>query len=426
MYKYSPIKRIYIRDFMSIHELEIDFSKSNIVSLYGDNDSGKSAAASAVAVTMAHIFTKEQKDYIKDGTNMFGVSILLEDGTEVIRMKSKGINCYKLVKNGVEVWSTNTLSVGIPQCIQDVMGIIEEKETGELLQYRTCRELLMFVDTSSSTNDKIMNSSLKIDNIAKAIKAGSQELNTYKSEYDSLESSIDSFNHSLAEVKTKDITDLVSVRNRLKDTFECFELLDKVYEELKKKSELKDEIELLKEIDNCEVVNYDTIKLLNNIERISSELKNDSSVLERYSEVDKLETIDIDVLNKLNSILVLKSELDSIRKELNRLSEAVNLEEIDISKIDYLKKVKDNILEFKEILKLKTLYSPLENFEEVKLDIFSILEKVIVLKEEIVSNGNELENINKMLKAAEEELKQSGGKVIVCGNCGNEIVVENQ
>ena len=43
-----------------------------------------------------------------------------------------------------------------------------------------------------------------------------------------------------------------------------------------------------------------------------------------------------------------------------------------------------------------------------------------------MSNGNELENINKMLKAAEEELKQSGGKVIVCGNCGNEIVVENQ
>ena len=54
MYKYSPIKKIYIKNFRNIGEAVIDFEESPIVSLIGENEAGKTSVVKAFSVCALH------------------------------------------------------------------------------------------------------------------------------------------------------------------------------------------------------------------------------------------------------------------------------------------------------------------------------------------------------------------------------------
>ena len=77
MYSYSPIKTIYIKNFRNIGEAIIDFTESPIISLIGENEAGKTSVVKAFAVAALHAYPRDQKDFIRDGTNGFGVCIEL-------------------------------------------------------------------------------------------------------------------------------------------------------------------------------------------------------------------------------------------------------------------------------------------------------------------------------------------------------------
>ena len=89
---YSPISKIGIKNFRNLGEVEIDFTESPIVCLVGENEAGKTSVIKAFSVCALHSSPRDQKDYIRDGTQMFGVAIVLEDGSQIVRLKTKDVN----------------------------------------------------------------------------------------------------------------------------------------------------------------------------------------------------------------------------------------------------------------------------------------------------------------------------------------------
>ena len=94
MYTYSPIKTIYIKNFRNIGEATIDFDESPIVCLIGENEAGKTSVVKAFAVAALHAYPRDQKDFIRDGTNGFGVCLELKDGSKITRIKTSTLNKY--------------------------------------------------------------------------------------------------------------------------------------------------------------------------------------------------------------------------------------------------------------------------------------------------------------------------------------------
>ena len=107
---YSPIKKIYIKNFRNLGEVEIDFTESPIVCLLGENEAGKTSVIKAFSVCALHSTPRDQKDYIRDGTQMFGVKIELQDGSSVTRLKTATVNKYVVEKADGTKWETNKIS----------------------------------------------------------------------------------------------------------------------------------------------------------------------------------------------------------------------------------------------------------------------------------------------------------------------------
>ncbi len=54
MYNYSPIKKLFIKNFRNLGEVEIDFTQSPIVTLLGENEAGKTSVVKAFATCALH------------------------------------------------------------------------------------------------------------------------------------------------------------------------------------------------------------------------------------------------------------------------------------------------------------------------------------------------------------------------------------
>lgn len=125
MYNYSPIKKVYIKNFRNLSEVILDFTKSPIITLLGDNEAGKTSVIKAFSACALHASPREQKEWIRDNTNMFGVAIELEDGKVISRIKEEqGVNSYQIADNGTVTWRTNKITDGLPMEVQNLMELL--------------------------------------------------------------------------------------------------------------------------------------------------------------------------------------------------------------------------------------------------------------------------------------------------------------
>ena len=86
---YSKIKKVRIKDFRCIGDITIDFTKSPIVSLIGDNESGKTSVVKSFSTLGCNADARNQKEFIRDNTRGFGIVWELEDGTLIKRIKTE-------------------------------------------------------------------------------------------------------------------------------------------------------------------------------------------------------------------------------------------------------------------------------------------------------------------------------------------------
>ena len=428
MYSYSPIKTIYIKNFRNIGEAIIDFTESPIISLIGENEAGKTSVVKAFAVAALHAYPRDQKDFIRDGTNGFGVCIELMDGSKITRMKTSTLNKYTVETPDGKVWDTNKIDSGLPIQVQQLMGLIEEPETKEFLQIRTYEDQLLFVVTPASTNYKVMYDALKVDQLTRAIKVGSREANDLKASINDTEASIRTLTDNLRTIRTFDLEPAINIKNRLTGQLNRLDRIERASKLANEIKASKISLGAIGLIEETGITQIDLVKVdkLVNANRLMNKLSNLSKVLNNYSKLDTIETIDMTLLNKLNDAISKRDELRRKNETAGAYRDLVELKEISeyraralnnavslVQKVDKLRKL-DKALDYTGA-KLVTQ----EDFDNVNkcLRVKQLVDRNNLLNQALAESEDAISQISNYLKAI-------GAAVSNCPNCGETVVMD--
>lgn len=429
MYNYSPIHKLRVKNFRNIGDVELDFTESPIITLVGENEAGKTSIIKAFATCALHANPRDQKDYIRDTTKMFGVEIDLQDGTQIVRVKEDGgINLYRVIYPDGKVWDTGKITDGLPVEVSKVMGLIAEPETNEFLHIRTYEDKLLFVVTPNSTNYKVMYNALKVEQLTKAIKLGSTEVNNLKSSINNNDVSIQTLGAQLRSISIVDVEPIKNIKDRLIQQIAVLTKLEKA------KS-------LVDKVDSCEqqlgaVALIDRFGLQPIDELMSSRLSNASRLLNNKYElenkslwiesVNDLSEIDISVSNKLKYILEKKTELS---EKLDDAGALVHLSEIsEISEIVPIHLIKINSLlndiRTKETIIQKIDVTGQEEIQQSSLDLVAKLQRIYSFVDSIKNKKIELEQDNNYIEQVQDYMKQCGVAVETCPRCGEAVIFD--
>lgn len=430
MYDYSPIHKLYIRNFRNLGDVELDFSQSPIIALVGENEAGKTSVIKAFATCALHANPRDQKDYIRDGTKMFGVSIELENGQRITRIKeANGINSYQITDcQGNLIWNTNKLAEGLPEEVQKLIGLIAEPETNEFLHIRTYEDKLLFVVTPNSTNYKVMYNALKVEQLTKAIKLGSGEVNTLKSAISSNDASILTLQGQLKSITVVDTEPLVNVKDRLVEQIAMLDKLERAKVLLDRVNQCEIQLGALALIDKfkLESINEVIANKLVSVSRLLSRNNETVNLLNRITDINNLEEIDYNIINKLYNILSKKEELDSKIAEAGALVQLTSISEISEVTVVQLNKVVNLIDKLNKLTEQSKAIdvSSCSEIEQHTIESLDKLQKIASFKEQVDTNNNQLQQINAYIVQVQDYLKQCGVAVETCPNCGSDVIID--
>lgn len=427
-YKYSPIKTIYIKDFQNIEALTLDFSKSPIIALVGDNEAGKTSAIKAFSVAAMHHNPRGQNEYIRDNTNSFGVAIDLEDGHRILRMKSDGSNTYAVLDNGKTIFANTKITDGLPAVVQDLMGMMVESETKEYLQIRSYEDKLLFVVTPASTNYKVMYNSLKVENLTKAIKIGNTEVNALKNAIATNEISFDTLSEQLSGLRVFDLSQLIEIKNAIKRGIGTLQSLQRAVELKRKISQIQDSMGVLRLIDTYKLEEIPAV-LAMRLQSASSVIEKKAELerkLSEVSEVRSLELIDVSVMKSFERAFERKEALAEKEARAAGLKEVAALEEISVVSVKGLESAVGTLERVKELRGRIERFN-LDGAVEIgtsEIDALNSLGKAIELKNKIAPMQNEINKYSMAVGQITNYLVSIGVAFETCQNCGASVVID--
>lgn len=429
MYKYSPIKTVYVKNFRNIGEVELDFTDSPIISLIGENEAGKTSLVKAFAVCAAHAVPREQKEFIRDGTHGFGIAIELENGTLITRIKTQTLNKYSVKFETGDEWDTNKIDAGLPVQVKEVMGIIEEPETKEFLHIRTYEDQLLFVVTPASTNYKVMYDALKVDQLTRAIKVGSKEANDLKSTIAYNESSIRTLTDNLRGLRLYNLEPLINVRKRIQEQLNSLNRLEKAKEILDRINNAKKQLGDLSLIESNDLkeINVLEVTKLNSAYRILDSVDKLNKLLDINKKIEAANEIDINMVTRLANAIAKKNELSRKVISAGALVNVADLVEINEYEIQQLNRA--NKLRVKLANDIK-LYNILDNkhINLVEQRDFDTVYKISKIKALIARNellNSEVNKIDTYIAQVDNYLKACGVEVANCPKCGESLILED-
>lgn len=430
MYNYTPISKLYIRNFRNLGDVEISFKESPIVTLVGENEAGKTSVIKSFATCALNANPRDQKDYIRDGTKMFGVCIELEDGTQVTRIKElSGINSYQIKDpSGNMVFSTNKLSEGLPVEVQKLIGLIAEPETNEFLHIRTYEDKLLFVVTPNSTNYKVMYNALKVEQLTKAIKNGSNEVNALKNEINTNELSIQTLSTQARDIRIVDIEPLKEVRDRIKSQIAILDRIEALKLLVDKVNRCEEQLGALALLDRfkLEPINEVLASKMNNTSRLFNKNLESTNLLSRFSELNNLSEIDTSIINRVSTLIDKKVSLDDkIRRagslvhvsELSEISEIVPVHLNKLSTLIYKLKTDTEQLSHIDV-------SSCNEIEQSLIDSMTKMFKVVHLIEKVKADTEEEKKMTDYVIQVEDYLKQCGVAMESCPKCGEAVIFD--
>ena len=418
-----------VKNFRNIGDVTLDFTESPIVTLVGENEAGKTSIVKAFKVCALNDSPRDQKGYIRDNTSAFGVQIALEDGNCIIRYKEhNGRNLYRVVDKDGEVWEQSKITDGVPEKVQKLMGLTTETETGEYLNVRTYEDRLLFVVTPASTNYKVMYNALKVEQLTKAIKLGSDELNSIKSVVNKNENSIGTLSDQLKTLIVRDLSPLQAIRDRISkqmNTLEHVEKVEKLVERLNSINEQLGAYELIN-IYNLDPIDEVTVVKINSISRLTDRLSNISKNLENYSEVEALNEIDLSQLNMVNSIINKKAELDERLRVAGSLSLVFNLEPISEVAVGHANKLSTMLNRLAEIDTQIRVYDTTGIVEISASEVNAVgrLDRVKASLERVAQDTVSIKQCDDYVEQVQEYLKQLGVAVETCPKCGEAVIFD--
>lgn len=412
----NKIKTIEIENFMSIGHGTLEFDESNIVTLCGYNDSGKSAITRLMEVMFYNKYPNDQSKFIKDGKTYWQAIITFSDGLQYIRRKGKrDPSLYEIKKDG-ELIYTNRLEngkiaaiSGIPEEVEQMLGVIRDDVTGETLNVRRNTDTLFLINTSGGDNYKILNSILKSDDL---VNATTNLLKDKKEEEKELKET---------EIKKNLIEENINNTKVLTKT--QLENLEEIIANTEQQVEKNEKLENINEKDQ----NIKAIKVYKKIKPLDNE-----QVLELSKLIDKQENIkalkinkEIKPIEKDKALAI--SKISDTHKQIKELRVNKKIKPIDNkaleTKITTLGQIVKSKLELKEI----KLNKKVDEIKKKPLDKTQELYIIIKKNREIKEYTEELTRIEqerKEMVAKLEAIKEETGWVI-CPNCNTIITDAN-
>lgn len=422
---YSPIKSMRIKNFRNIGDITLDFNESPIIALIGDNEAGKTSVIKAFCVVGLNAFSKKQVKYIRQGTNGFGIELKLADGTVITRMKTNASNSLS-IQNGEDNWAISKIDTGIPVKLQEVMGLIEEPETKELIHVRTYEDQLLFVVTSDSTNYKVMYNALKVDQLTKAVKLGTIEVNGLKQLIDNNNLVCKDLMDSIRSIRIVDTEAISSLKDRLKNQIDTLRKLERAMDIQHRVSSIKEELKAFEMCSSLDTVDVVLADKLNKANQLISRVETIQSNLSSYNSLAEAESVDAILATNLNLAIQKLSSIQRLESNLGAYKDLSSVESIDISALDKLSRAYEYASKV-DILKRKLEIFSMGDIHEIKdssLAKISSLEKSIEYKRKIINLIGFIKGIEAKRVELNRLMKESGALVSTCPRCGEDVIID--
>lgn len=428
-YAYENISKVRVKNFRNIDDVTIDFEESPIVALIGDNEAGKTSIIKAIAALALHANPRDQKEWIRDSTRAFGIEVELEGGTKIVRAKSdNGMNLYKIFYSDGTTWEANKLADGLPKHVQDLMGFISEDETGEYLHIRTYEDKLLFVVTPDSTNYKVMYNALKVEQLTKAIRIGSDEVNNIRYDIHVNENSLKTLYEQSRALKVYDLSELTKLKGRLKYQLSVSDKIERVIANMKEMHDLSCKLGPIALIDRMRTSEIDetrAYKVLRASEVINR-MKFLSKSIEYMSYINNTPSIEEGLANKLNRAIELKESLKNLEISCGSLIEVYKTESVEESVASLISraiKTKTRLNELdREYERLNT--NSIEQISNKSLEVINRINVFINLSKNLSVLYKSYSEIIAYLEQVTEYLKYCGVAVEECPKCGEAVIID--
>lgn len=426
-YSYSPVTKVSIQDFRNLGSVDIDFTKSPIVCLKGGNEAGKSSVVMAIKSIGSNLSARQYKEYIRTGTDEWKVVLFTADGRAVYRKKSltgQELGVYVTSNNQYELaWSIDKLDENsIPPELQNIIGFVIEPETKELLNVRTYEDSMLFVETASSTNHKVMYNALKVENLTQAIKKGTDEARIFKKDIDTYTNSVQTCEEQLRKIRTIDIEPIEKIKKRILDEKNNIVLFEKAFELQNNLKIINSQLGAFSEVGELPILDEYLFTHLEKAMEAKEAITEISSRTETLEAVRGLSVIDTSVIDKFDSALNYKNEL--IQLQTNIYSDLDKCDTIDLNIYEKLNSAYDLLKEFREVDEISSVYNsntPQEVSEDIMLNLESILNKVNELRT-IITEYNQIKAVIDNFYGT---LDKMGIKYSICPNC-SEIILSGE
>ena len=357
----SKLTVIKIRNFMSIEDATIEFDDSNIISLCGYNDSGKSAITRALECIFYNAYSNDHASFIKDGCDHWAIGLEFSDGVKINMFKhDNGKTVYEMWKDDTLVFSnkneqgTIMAMADVPEQIQNYLGVIRVKDDSmnEQLNVRRNVDKLFLINTTGGENYKMLNTILRSDVLASASKKVTEDKNALNTNVQNLKTScqtlkaehlgIDVVDDDTLSALREDTKVFASKKERLASVEDVKAKLDKmsdlvVYDEVEliDASRMMDVMAILKLKEDCSVPVYDEVNkvdvtryteicdIMEKKKAISEALPPELSPIstERFEDLVKLCTYYNKFLEDNNALTAVSAEHKEIQAQLATLAE---------------------------------------------------------------------------------------------------------
>lgn len=424
---YSKIKSWRIKNFRNLGDIEIDFTKSPIVTLIGENEAGKTSVVKTFGVLGCNAYQSDQKDYIRDGTTGFGICATLEDGTTIFRFKTKDVNQYRIDKDNQCLFQVDKIDrgYGTPVEIEKVVGMIIEPETKELLQVRTYEDQLLFVLTKSSENYKVMYNALKVENITKAINNGNKEANEYRKAVNNYEVSIETLEDTLKGIKIVDIDNAVKVKNQIKEEVNVISRMQQIVSLINRNNEIGSELGVLQLLNETSEISEILGYKLNMLGSLIGNEKVVQLRMKGYTQLDTVSEIDYNPILKLNRVRELKRNLESKASVLGNFDSLSGAQLIDYKATLELDRLRGLVKDANKVSSQLSIYKGMgSEIPNKDLATISSLDKVKQLLNRCANLGTSITEGKQEADSWYNKIKESGAIVTSCPNCGETVVVD--
>lgn len=430
-YNYPKLLALRFVNFRSLGDVTIDLSKSPIVFLSGRNEIGKSSVTFGVRLLGTNKEPRTHKEFIRSGTAEWQIFAAFSDGTVIRRTKAEKGQAFDIFKPNEKgqmevVYHIDKLDDNeVPKPVQDYMGFCIEPETKEVLNVRLYKDLMLFVDTSSSTDYKVMYNALKIDSIYKAIQRGTKEANERRTEVNDLKTSIATCQSELRKIHLVDTAPLVSIKASLKQSLGALQSVAKANSESREIAAIKHKSNLAIQLKPLSDINEVLVATLERAHRNHGEFNRLLTKTARYREAKNLQQIDTHELDILEAARRKTAELAKLLSA-NRKAQAVkSVECVDenlITVVQRLSHARDTQRSLDELR--ATTDTRAKSLETIDTRLIELLGQAKQRVDAIEKQKSLYAQSKSLANEIHQKLHDSGAVYGVCPNCG-ELVLMN-